>query len=94
MGDAIVLRKSVPSQLSQHLPDLEPFASVRGKPFCYVNLISIRLDPQAPTIQFDGRIYFVITYYFFLCKYKMFIGNVYSEFYRRNESLHQNSSII
>lgn len=71
-----------------------PFASVRGKPFSYTNLISSCLDPQIPTIQFDGRIYFVITYYFVLCKYKMFIGNVYSELDPRNESLHQNSSII
>lgn len=78
------------SELSQRLPEGEPLASVRGKPCCYIS----ELPPPWPPVQSDRRIYFVITYYFVLCKYKMFIGNVYSELYGQNESLHQNSSII
>lgn len=63
---------------------------MRGKPFCYIN----EFPAPWPPVQFDRRIYFVISYYFVLCKYKMFIGNVYSELYGQNESLHKSSSII
>lgn len=45
-------------------------------------------------IDFGRRIYFIITYFVVICKYKMFMGNMYSELCVWNKPLHQNNSNI
>lgn len=40
------------------------------------------------------RIYFIVTYFVVICKYKMSMGDLYSELCVRNRQLHRNASNI